>query len=125
MVRQCSAGRVLAAAVFATIVMLVSDGWSREGPLYSTSLTARMTRKLVRGVGNVAFGWCEIPRNIHMSIEDLDPLTGTIVGTVRGTGQAAVRTGWGVWEVATFPIPIPSEYRNKVWPEFIWQDLFE
>jgi len=30
-----------------------------------------------------------------------------------------------VWEVATFPIPVPSEYRNVVKPEFVWQDLFE
>ena len=31
---------------------------------------------------------------------------------------------WGVWEVVTFPIPLPSEYRNKIQPEFVWQDLF-
>lgn len=109
----------------AATVVLISDGWSREGPYYQTSLAARMTRKLVRGLANTAFGWCEIPRNIHYSIEDLDPLTGTAVGTVRGTGQALVRTAWGIWEVVTFPIPIPAEYRNMVEPEFVWQDLFE
>jgi putative exosortase-associated protein (TIGR04073 family) len=115
----------LVAAAFATIFMLASEGWTREGPYYETSLMARITRKFVRGCGNVAFGWCEIPRNIHIGIENIDPLTGTIVGAVRGTGQAVVRTSWGIWEVVTFPIPIPSEYRNKVHPEFIWQDLFE
>lgn len=125
MVRRWKVGKVLVAAVFATIFVLVSEGRAREGPYYESSLMAHITRKFLRGCGNVAFGWCEIPRNIHIAIEDLDPLTGTIVGTVKGMGHAVVRTSWGVWEVVTFPIPVPSEYRNVVKPEFIWQDLFE
>jgi len=123
--RRCYVTKVLTAVMFAMMFLLVSEGWTREGPYYETSLMARITHKLVRGTANVMFGWCEIPRNIHIAIEDLDPLTGTIVGLARGTGQGLVRTGWGVWEVVTFPIPIPSEYRNMVKPEFVWQDLFE
>lgn len=125
MVRQRNAGKFLVALLFISTMALTSGAWAREGPLYDTSVMARITRKLVRGSANIAFGWCEIPRNIHYKIEDLDPLTGTIVGLVRGTGQAVVRTSWGVWEVVTFPVPIPSEYRNLVQPEFVWQDLFE
>ena len=125
MVKHCRIGRVLVATVFVTGLLLSSDAWAREGPLYQTSRTTRITRKLVRGCANTVFGWCEIPRNIHIGIEDLDPFTGTVVGLVRGTGQGIVRTSWGLWEVVTFPIPFPSEYRNKVKPEFIWQDLFE
>jgi putative exosortase-associated protein (TIGR04073 family) len=123
--RQSCVSKVLAAVVFATMFLLVSEGWARQGPYYETSLMARMTRKFMRGCGNVVFGWCEIPRNIHIAIEDLDPLTGTLVGTVKGAGHAVVRTSWGFWEVFTFPIPVPSEYRNVVKPEFVWQDLFE
>ena len=125
MVRRFGFGKLLAAVVLVTVVVLGSDGWARQGPYYESSVMARITRKLLRGVGNVTFGWCEIPRNIHISIEDLDPFTGTIVGTFKGVGHAVVRTSWGVWEVVTFPIPVPSEYRNVVQPEFIWQDLFE
>lgn len=123
--RRCGIGKLLGAVLLATLCLPATSSWAREGPYYETSLTARMTRKLVRGGANITFGWCEIPRNIHIQIENLDPLTGTIVGLVRGTGQAIVRTSWGVWEVVTFPVPIPSEYRNKVQPEFVWQDLFE
>lgn len=125
MVRRCGSGKVLVTVLFVTGLLLCSDTWAREGPYYQTSLMTRVTRKLVRGCANTAFGWCEIPRNIHIGIEDLDPLTGTVVGLVRGTGQGIVRTSWGLWEVATFPVPIPSEYRNKVQPEFVWQDLFD
>ena len=123
--RRWRISRVLGAALLATMLLPVTGGWAREGPYYETSLATRMTRKLVRGSANVAFGWCEIPRNIHYKIEDLDPFTGTIAGFVRGSKQAIVRTSWGVWEVVTFPFPIPSEYRNMVEPEFVWQDLFE
>jgi putative exosortase-associated protein (TIGR04073 family) len=115
----------MAAILFATVFMLASEGWTRQGPGYDSSVMAQITRKLLRGCGNIAFGWCEIPRNIHIAIEDLDPLTGFIVGTVKGIGHTIIRTSWGVWEVATFPIPVPSEYRNVVKPEFVWQDLFE
>ncbi|MBM3334582.1 exosortase system-associated protein, TIGR04073 family, partial [Candidatus Sumerlaeota bacterium] len=86
---------------------------------------ARITRKFFRGFCNVVFGWCEVPRNIHIGWEDIEPVSGTIVGLARGADQAFIRTCWGVWEVATFPIPIPPEYRNVVEPEFVWQDLFE
>ncbi|MCX8036007.1 MAG: exosortase system-associated protein, TIGR04073 family [Candidatus Sumerlaeia bacterium] len=117
--------KVLAALLLTTAVLLVSEGWTREGPLYKRSVMAQITRKLIRGICNVGFGWCEVPRNIHIAIEDIDPFTGTIVGLFRGTGQAIVRTTWGVWEVLTFPIPFPSEYRAMVKPEVIWQELFE
>jgi len=124
-VRSGYRGKLLATMVLMTMAFLVSEGWAREGPYYKSSLTAQMTRKLVRGTANVVFGWCEIPRNIHIEVENLDPFTGTVVGLVHGTGQGVVRTGWGLWEMVTFPIPIPSEYRNLVQPEFVWQDLFE
>jgi len=122
--RLGSVGKAAIVVSLLAMISVASDGWTREGPYYQTSLTARMTRKLVRGTANTLFGWCEIVRNVHMGIEDIDPFTGTIVGLVRGTGQAIVRTSWGVWEVVTFPIPIPSEYRNLVQPEFVWEDFF-
>jgi len=124
-VERSFGGKLLTAVALATMFFVTSEGWTREGPYYETSLATRMTRKLIRGTANVVFGWCEIPRNIHIEIENLDPFTGTAVGLIHGTGQGVVRTGWGIWEVVTFPIPIPSEYRNKVQPEFVWQDLFE
>jgi putative exosortase-associated protein (TIGR04073 family) len=108
------------------MVLVLPDlgAWAREGPGYQTSLMTQITRKLMRGTANVMCGWCEVPRNIHIQIEDKDPLTGVIVGTVRGVQQAAIRTGAGVWEIVTFPIPLPSEYRPLVEPEFVWMDQF-
>jgi len=122
--RRWIAGRLVWAALAVAVLLPESGAWAREGPLYETSLTARMTRKLLRGSANVVFGWCEIPRNVHMGIVNLDPLSGTVFGAVRGTGMAVVRTAYGAWEVVTFPIPIPSEYRSAIEPEFVWMDLF-
>ena len=97
MVRRCGSGKVLVTVLFVTGLLLCSDTWAREGPYYQTSVMTRVTRKLVRGCANTAFGWCEIPRNIHIGIEDLDPLTGTVVGLVRGTGQGIERVHrWSV-----------------------------
>jgi len=117
--------RVLAACVFATMLLLVSDSWARKGPFYEDSLPARMTHKLLRGWGNFMFGWCEIPRHIHIAIEDVDPFTGTCIGIAKGTVWGVVRSSVGLWEVLTFPIPAPPSYRAVVKPEFIWMDLFE
>ena len=87
---------------------------------------SKMFEKLGRGASNVLLGWLELPKNIANEWRRTEPFTGTIVGVVKGTGWAVVRTLAGVYEVVTFPFPVPRNYEPIMYPEFvlptIWGD---
>ena len=106
--------------LFMTILfslMLVSgyaDDLSR-----SKSEPASMMHKLGRGVVNFFTGWIEIPKNIAVEWKKSDPFSGFVVGTVKGFGWGWGRTLCGVYDVFTFPLPIPENYAPLMDPEFI------
>jgi putative exosortase-associated protein (TIGR04073 family) len=78
--------------------------------------------KLVRGLANTFLGVLEIPRNIHNTTQaENSLLEGWTVGLGKGLGQAVLRTGVGLYEVVTFPFPIPEGYRPIIEPEFVWE----
>jgi putative exosortase-associated protein (TIGR04073 family) len=77
--------------------------------------------KLVRGLANTFLGFLEIPRNIHNTTQaENSLLEGWTIGLGKGLGQAVLRTGVGLYEIVTFPFPIPEGYRPIVEPEFVW-----
>jgi putative exosortase-associated protein (TIGR04073 family) len=63
------------------------------------------TRKLGRGIGNIAFGITDLP--FQMSL--INSLEGNSAawsyGLVRGTGRVLARMAFGIYEVALFPFP--------------------
>jgi len=122
--RDCniSLTRVVFVTVLVILLFLVSGVSFAKGDRYDYNLYARMSHKLLRGAGNIFFGWVEIPKFILRDTYELDPFTGVFTGTYKGLKRAVVRTGAGFWEVATFPIPVPSEYQPLVLPEFVLQD---
>lgn len=47
------------------------------------------------------------------------------VGIVNGIGMTAARILTGVYEVVTFPLPVPAEYKPILTdPEFYWTEPF-
>jgi putative exosortase-associated protein (TIGR04073 family) len=48
-------------------------------------------------------------------------LQGWTVGLGKGLGHTLLRMGTGVYEVVTFPFPLPEGYRPIVEPEFVWE----
>jgi putative exosortase-associated protein (TIGR04073 family) len=73
--------------------------------------------KLGRGVANTLTGWVELPKNIYnTSVED-NAFTGMTLGLAKGAGMILVRTGAGIYEIATFPFPLPEDYRAILEPE--------
>ena len=63
------------------------------------------TRKLGRGLGNIAFGITEIPFQWAV-INEMDGNAAAFsYGLVRGTGRVLARLGYGIYEVALFPFP--------------------
>lgn len=67
-----------------------------------------MTRKLGRGVSNVAFGVLEIPIQIYNVNFNEGGIAACTYGLISGLGYFVVREVVGVVEIVTFPIPLPD-----------------
>lgn len=78
-----------------------------ENPMGYENLWNSMTRKLGRGISNVAFGVLELPLSIYeVNFED-GGIAAVTYGTLRGVGYFVLREVVGVVEIVTFPIPFP------------------
>src|SRR3989338_2984876 len=76
--------------------------------------------KLGRGVANALTGWVEVPKNIYnVSVEE-NALAGVTLGLAKGAGMTIVRTGAGIYEIATFPFPLPQDYKPILEPEYVF-----
>jgi len=90
--------------------------------LASSSYAQDPAKKLGRGLANILTGWIELPKNIYdTSVED-NPLAGLTIGLAKGVGMTIVRTGAGIYEVVTFPFPIPEDYGPVLEPEFVFSE---
>lgn len=76
--------------------------------------------KLGRGVANALTGWVELPKTIYSTSVEQNALTGMTLGLAKGAGMALVRTGSGIYEIATFPFPLPEDYRPILEPEYVF-----
>ena len=101
-----------AAFIFVLIVSLAC--------IQSDCFAQNMLRKLGRGVSNIATGAFEIPKAIQESFYDDGPIAAVTYGVLDGIYKFMVRTVVGAYETATFPIPLPSDYRPIVEPEFLF-----
>lgn len=119
--RESKRNTVLVAASLAAFLLL-GNAAEAKGPRYDTSLPARMTHKLLRGVTNVFLGVVEVPLAINEEVQLLDPFTGTFTGVCKGSWRACKRIGVGAYEVVTFPIPAPARYRAIIEPEIVMLD---
>ncbi len=73
------------------------------------------TRKLGRGVANIAFGVTEVPETANEINERDGNAAGFTYGVFRGLGRAFFRVGIGFYEVFTFPFPT---YRGSYRPPY-------
>ena len=76
--------------------------------------------KLGRGVANALTGWVEITKSVYQTSVEQNPFAGVTVGLVKGAGAALHRTGAGLYEVATFPVPLPQNYSPAIEPEYVF-----
>jgi putative exosortase-associated protein (TIGR04073 family) len=114
--------KIVSITLLVIFLLLISGICFAKGDRYDYNLYTRMSHKLLRGGCNIFFGWVEIPKFILHETYELDPFTGVFTGTYKGLKRTIVRTGAGIWEVFTFPMPVPSEYQPLVLPEFVLQD---
>ncbi len=73
------------------------------------------TRKLGRGISNLAFGITEIYNSVDEINNREGNAAGWAYGHVKGVGRFFARLGFGVYEVATFPFPT---YRSSYRPPY-------
>ena len=76
--------------------------------------------KLGRGVANTLTGWVELPKNIYQTSVDQNAFSGMTLGLAKGAGMTIVRTGAGIYEVVTFPFPLPQDYKPILDPEYVF-----
>lgn len=114
-------------ASLAALVMVLSAGVAHAGAgqVYREQSAAGMAmHKLGRGITNVLTCWVEIPRQIAMDWERTDPVTGLILGSVKGVGWGFARLATGVYDTVTFPFPVPEGYAPMMDPEFVVTDVW-
>jgi putative exosortase-associated protein (TIGR04073 family) len=115
----------LSALMALTLLCLAGSAFAQSGDIYRQQSDAnKMFHKLGRGVVNVLTCWVEVPRNIAIEWEKTDPATGLVLGTVKGAAWGFSRLATGVFEVFTFPLPVPEAYQPLMEPEFVVTDVW-
>jgi putative exosortase-associated protein (TIGR04073 family) len=92
---------VLSFALVGTAV--APQSYDPDQDIPNPTIWQKRLEKLGRGVANVLFGWAEIPRAWHQSIQQQRPFTQIIThGTIVGTSRFFIRTGLGIYETFSF-----------------------
>ena len=90
---------IVSASIIAALLTCASPAWAQD-PVH----------KLGRGLTNVFTGWIEVPKRTYLGTQEGNPVVGACLGFGIGIGQAVLRTGIGLYEAITFPIPYPRAY---------------
>ncbi len=76
-------------------------------------------QKALRGATNLSLGLVlELPRMIYYETRAQGPLLGIPAGFLAGFGLGLMRTAVGAYELLTFPIPLPDDYKPILSPRF-------
>jgi putative exosortase-associated protein (TIGR04073 family) len=107
--------------VFCTAGALCADVVAGHELSDAEGLVQDMSSKLNRGIFNILTGWGEIPRQMIVSGCDKGWWAVLPVGIPAGAIMTVVRTATGVFETATFIVPISDTYGPIMDPAFVWQ----
>ncbi len=80
-------------------------------------------RKLQRGFLNVALSPVEISNELSKEVRKDTMPPSWIAGLGRGSFYAVGRALTGIYEMVTFPLPYPANFKPVLQPEFEWQHL--
>ena len=104
-----SARVLLASALF----LLIAQNAFCDDPL----------KKLGRGMANVITSPIEIPNQVQRAANLDGAWAGFTIGPVKGVFMTAVRAVVGVYEIATFFVPVPRNYGPILKdPEFFFEE---
>ncbi|MGB2600124.1 MAG: exosortase system-associated protein, TIGR04073 family [Candidatus Omnitrophota bacterium] len=106
------------------ISLLVVAGLIFSVPVcaHADDITKGPIEKLGRGVANVLTCPFELTKGIGDIKDEYGMFAGLTWGILQGTYNIVKRAVVGVYEIATFPIPFPSDYKPILTdPEFFLQ----
>lgn len=119
----------ISGVTWALVIVLLVNGsvalaqsYDPEQTVPKPTLFEKRLNKFARGVTNILFGWAEIPKTFDQKLKEGKPLTYLLAGApIVGTVKALIRTGTGVYEVATFRSTKPNvNYEPILKPEYIF-----
>lgn len=87
-----------------------TDGRWFNSNTYAPNYVIKAFDKLGRGVVNTVFGFIEIPKQTLKRAIDTKSSYGYASGLLVGIGYFVIREIAGVYEIVTFPIPLPSNF---------------
>lgn len=103
---------VLAGLIFMLTISIVNTAYCDDA-----------LRKLGRGVCNVVTSPYEIVYQTSQVNNSDGAFAAFTVGILKGFSMILVRAAVGVYEVVTFPFPVPKEYKPILKdPEFFFED---
>lgn len=106
-------------ALFLAIMLVFTSahaGAAEEGKMNSN----KALTKFSRGVSNLATSPGEFVTQMPIAMEQSpDYLTGFVMSIGRGIGYSLLRAGAGIYDIATFPFPGPTDYKPIMKPETI------
>lgn len=104
--------------IFASLIALILTGagpsaWAAE------STAERIALKAARGFDNLVLGLVsEWPKTMYYQAKAHGVPYGATVGFVEGLAVGVARTGVGLYELTTFPVPVPAGYQPILSPQF-------
>lgn len=105
----------LRVVVLALVMSMALTAQAVAGELTSSS----PGQKALRGAANLTLGlFIEWPKTICYEVREQGPLVGIPAGFLAGFGLGLMRMGAGAYELATFPIPIPADYKPILSPRY-------
>lgn len=105
----------LRVVVLALVMSMALTAQAVAGELTSSS----PGQKALRGAANLTLGlFIEWPKTICYEAREQGPLVGIPAGFLAGFGLGLMRMGAGAYELATFPIPIPADYKPILSPRY-------
>ena len=82
-------------------------------------VTPLAVQRAARGLANAGLGVVvEVPKTVYYDTLEDGPLYGLTVGLLEGLSWGIARTLVGVYEVVTFPFPVPEGYRPIYQPPY-------
>ena len=101
--------------LLALIMSMALSAQAVAGELTSSS----PGQKALRGVANLTLGLLiEWPKTICYEAREQGPLLGIPAGFLAGFGLGLMRMGAGAYELVTFPIAIPADYKPILSPRY-------
>ena len=107
----------------AAFLILFVSAFSFPLPAAEIEPEGTALRKLQRGFVNMALSPFEISTELAKEKKRDTFPPSWVLGTGRGAFYMIGRALTGVYEIVTFPLPLPAGYTPILQPEFPWQHL--